>query len=165
MQQTGVGMYYITRRGGNVKVPHLAVQGVSTEFVLIARQEGVCTPRWVRCLFSLFSNVPHVACNVWVRSLFSLKRWGCVKYRINTDLFLSTQPMSTNSVLTPCKQGAVLSRYSMALQWERTLYSHVASNVRYISHLGVQTPNQINLPSRPFNLTFWRRFALAALKK
>ena len=32
------------------------------------------------------------------------------KYRINTDLVLSTQPMSTNSLLTPCKQGAV--RYS-----------------------------------------------------
>ena len=60
-------------------------------------------------------KVPHLACKVWVRSLFSLKRWGCVKYRINTDLFLSTQPMSTNSLLTPCKQGAVLSRYSLGL--------------------------------------------------
>ena len=59
-------------------------------------------------------NVPHLACKVWVRSLFSLKRWGCVKYRITTDLFLSTQPMRTNSVLTPCEQGAVLSRYSQA---------------------------------------------------
>ena len=39
LQQTGVGVYYITRaRGGsNVKVPHLAVQGVSKEFVLIAK--------------------------------------------------------------------------------------------------------------------------------
>ena len=36
-------------------------------------------------------------------------------YWINTDLVLSTQPMRTNSVLTPCKQGAVLSRYSLDL--------------------------------------------------
>ena len=34
-------------------------------------------------------RVPHLACKVWVRSLYSLKRWECVKYRINTDLFLS----------------------------------------------------------------------------
>ena len=40
-------MCYITRaRGSNVKVPHLAVQGASKEFV------------------SLLSNVPHVARNV-----------------------------------------------------------------------------------------------------
>ena len=79
--------------------------------------------------------------------------------------------MRTNSVLTPCKQGAVLSRYSIGLGNENKLlthtlqatcgtlltseylltfpfrlvqtpYSHLAfaSNVRYVSHLGVQIP-------------------------
>ena len=39
-------------KGSNVKVPHLALQGVSTEFVLIeTHREG---------------NVPHVARNVWL---------------------------------------------------------------------------------------------------
>ena len=103
------------------------LQRVSMELVLIVRANGVT---WkyrtllARCEYGVcthckgqWSNVkvPHLACKVWVRSLFLLKRWGCVKYRINTDLFLSSQPMITNSLLTPCKQGAVLSRYPMAL--------------------------------------------------
>ena len=46
-----VGVWLSSGRS-NVKVPHLALQGVSTEFVLIeTHREG---------------NVPHVARNVWL---------------------------------------------------------------------------------------------------
>ena len=45
--------------------------------------------------------------------------------------------MSTNSLLTPCKQGAVLSRYTMAL----AMSTNPKSNVRYIAF-----PNPKNLP-------------------
>ena len=96
---------------------------------------------WVRCLFSLQGQgsnvkVPHLARKVWVRSSYSLvmclERDLCLSYTLHTLTF----SMRTNSVLTPCKQGAVLSRYSDSLrtftllhfffQWEQTLYSHQA---------------------------------------
>ena len=72
-------------------------------------------------------------CKVWVRSLFSLKRWGCVKYRINTDLFLSTQPMSTNSLLTPCSKVRYFHVAPWPWQCERTPYSHQARCGTFLS--------------------------------
>ena len=45
-----VGVWLSSGRS-NVKVPHLALQGVSTEFVLIETHRK--------------GNVPHVASNVW----------------------------------------------------------------------------------------------------
>ena len=67
---------------------------------------------WVRSSYSLprpWSNVkvPHLACKVWVRSSYSLvvclERDLCLSYTLHTLTF----SMRTNSVLTPCKQGAV----------------------------------------------------------
>ena len=46
-----VGVWLSSGRS-NVKVPHLALQGVSTEFVLIETHRK--------------GNVPHVASNVWL---------------------------------------------------------------------------------------------------
>ena len=52
---------------------------------------------------------------MWVRSLYllvvCLERDLCLSHTLHTLTF----SMRTNSVLTPCKQGAVLSRYSLAL--------------------------------------------------
>ena len=66
----------------------------------------------------------------------SLERDLCLSYTLHTLTF----SMRINSVLTPCKQGAVLSRYSIGLGNEYELLTHTLSNVRYISHLG-HTPN------------------------
>ena len=103
-------------RGSNVKVPHLACKvWVRCLFSLLSNVPHVACNVWVGSLFSLLSNVPHVACNVWVRSSYSLvvclERDLCLSYTLHTLTF----SMRTNSVLTPCKQGAVLSRYSDSL--------------------------------------------------
>ena len=118
----------------------LTMEGLLLEFVIKIVTTQV---KNVRSLYTEVSNVPHVACNVWVRSLYSLPRpWSNVKVPhlackvwvrssyslvvcLERDLCLSytlhtlTFSMRTNSVLTPCKQGAVLSRYSLgpSLLW------------------------------------------------
>ena len=92
---------------------------------------------------ALERNVPHLACKVWVRGLFSLKRWGCVKYRINTYLFLSTQPMSTNFLLTPCS---------------KVRYIHVAPLVLAMSTNSVLTPCEqgaVHFSPRPYAQYRW----------
>ena len=77
-------------------------------------------------------NVPHVARNVWLCGCFRFVpiyiryiQWVQTPYshvasnvRYVTHLGVLTQlsfPLRTNSILTPCKQGAVLSRYSIGL--------------------------------------------------
>ena len=67
-------------------------------------------------------KVPHLARKVWVRSLFSLKGM----YR---------------TLLATCGSANVLGLYLYIryIQWVQTPYSHLASKVRYITHLGVLT--------------------------
>ena len=52
--------------------------------------------------------------------------------------------MRTNSLLTPCKQGAVFSRYSIELGNENEL----------LTHLSVQTPHIFDLSSYHFKQLF-----------
>ena len=70
----------------------------------------------------MLGNVPHVACNVWLRGCFKfVPIYKVYTMRTNSPLTRCEQravhylAMRTNSLLTPCKQGAVLSRYSIFL--------------------------------------------------
>ena len=118
----------------------------------------------------------------------SLERDLCLSYTLHTLTF----SMRTNSVLTPCKQGAVLSRYSLGLFNEnklrthtlqatcgtlltseylltfpfrlvRTPYSHLASKVRYF-HV---TPLALrtNFPLKPGRAATDETVGRAAHKK
>ena len=67
LQLRQVAMYYITRRCAAVgNVPHLA----RPKFVSWVRCLVTTQVKNVRSLYTEVSNVPHVACNVWVRSLY-----------------------------------------------------------------------------------------------
>ena len=70
-----------------------------------------------------------------------------VKYRINIRLFLRAQRMSTNSVLTPCKQGAVLSRYYYCYFPTPNFYGYSITDNAPI------TQRQSTHPSPPRNIT------------
>ena len=95
-----VGVWLSSGRS-NVKVPHLALQGVSTEFVLIeTHREG---------------NVPHVARNVW---LSGFQMFVLFEVVINEPTFPLSHTsnvryiafsMRTNTLLTPSKVRAFTS--------------------------------------------------------
>ena len=101
-----VGVWLSSGRG-NVKVPHLALQGVSTEFVLIETHRK--------------GNVPHVASNVW---LSGFQMFVLSEVVINEPTFPLNHTLQQRAVhcffyenkhLTHTNQGALLSRYSQLL--------------------------------------------------
>ena len=122
-----VGVWLSSGRS-NVKVPHLALQGVSTEFVLIeTHREG---------------NVPHVARNVW---LSGFQMFVLFEVVINEPTFPLSHTsnvryiafsMRTNTLLTPSKVRAFTSHEFLTLNYigvRSQLENQRKCNVRYIA--------------------------------
>ena len=59
-------------------------------------------------------------------------------------------PLRTNSVLTPCKQGAVLSRYSMALAMSTNSLLTPCKQGAVLSRYSIGLGNENKLPAIVF---------------